>query len=337
MQWAKFAEIPVMLIAGLGFMVKDLYIVLTGIFLMGLQSCIYSPAKYGLIRDIGGINRISYGTGALEMSTFLAILTGQFMASLVSDHLNIPWVIWILMVVIALAGYGTSMTIRAEESMPEQDNQLKKTLILFPVYWFFFLIKSIRWALKIRGLNMVIAGLGIFWMLGSLIQLNILEHCPEEYKMSNTQTGLVMAGAAVGIGLGCYMAGLVSRNRVQIRLVYLGSLGMVMTLGSVYLFELSAEVFAILIGLAAFFSGFFKVPLNAWIQEKVEGRMLGEMIAFLNLMVFMCILLSAVLFGFVEVHDGTDSVFLLILGLVIAGTVLMSVFIPGMIRSDNDK
>ena len=77
-QWAKLAEIPIMVIAAAGFVFSSIYVVMTGMFLMGLQSCLYSPSKYGIIRDIGGKEGISFGTGAMEMITFGAVLLGTF-------------------------------------------------------------------------------------------------------------------------------------------------------------------------------------------------------------------------------------------------------------------
>jgi len=79
----KVAEIPIMLLAAVGFHFKSLPIALTAMFLMGLQSCMYSPAKYGIIRDVGGKEGISFGTGAMEMLTFTAVLIGTYLAGLI--------------------------------------------------------------------------------------------------------------------------------------------------------------------------------------------------------------------------------------------------------------
>jgi acyl-[acyl-carrier-protein]-phospholipid O-acyltransferase/long-chain-fatty-acid--[acyl-carrier-protein] ligase len=68
-----------MLFAVSGFYFANLYMVISAMFLMGLQSTIYSPAKYGLIRDIGGEEGISFGTGTVEMLTFLGVLLGSFL------------------------------------------------------------------------------------------------------------------------------------------------------------------------------------------------------------------------------------------------------------------
>lgn len=61
--WAKFAEMLIMVVAAAGFLMHSTVLVLSSILLMGLQSALFSPSKYGLIRDIGGEEGISYGSG----------------------------------------------------------------------------------------------------------------------------------------------------------------------------------------------------------------------------------------------------------------------------------
>ena len=53
---AKFAEIPIMAVAILGFQLESVITLLTALFLMGLQSALYSPSKFGLIKDISNRN-----------------------------------------------------------------------------------------------------------------------------------------------------------------------------------------------------------------------------------------------------------------------------------------
>ncbi|MCK5207783.1 MAG: hypothetical protein KAQ79_07180, partial [Cyclobacteriaceae bacterium] len=49
---SKLMEIPIMCVAVLGFFIESIHVVMLALLLMGIQSAIYSPSKYGLIRDI---------------------------------------------------------------------------------------------------------------------------------------------------------------------------------------------------------------------------------------------------------------------------------------------
>ena len=50
----KLVEFPIMMLAGLAFIMQSVGLAITSMFLMGIQSALFSPAKYSLIRQIGG-------------------------------------------------------------------------------------------------------------------------------------------------------------------------------------------------------------------------------------------------------------------------------------------
>lgn len=89
MFWAKISELPIFIISCVGLLFQSMTIVLICIFLIGLISTLFSPSKYGLIRDIGGNEGISFGTGTLEMLTFLGVLIGTLIASINADHYSV--------------------------------------------------------------------------------------------------------------------------------------------------------------------------------------------------------------------------------------------------------
>jgi len=55
--------------------------VMVAILLMGTQSSLFSPSKYGLIRDIGGTGHIALGAGHMETVSFLGMILGTMLAS----------------------------------------------------------------------------------------------------------------------------------------------------------------------------------------------------------------------------------------------------------------
>jgi MFS family permease len=321
-QVMKLVEIPIVLLAGFGFYYQNLYIAMLGVFLIGLQSAIYSPSKYGLIRDVGGFEGISYGTGAMEMFTFAGVLLGTVVASLVSDHYNV-WFATGLLMFIAVMGYITSLTIKVKESAPLETSVSSINPITFAV-------ESVKFAKSISGLNVVIVALSTFWLIGSLLQMNLVVYCPQHLGMSNIQTGIVMSAAAIGIGLGCYLAGVLSNRKVELGLVPIGAIGMVITLTIIYILNPGGYVFIGLIFLAAFFTGLYKVPLNSWVQDRVKGRMLGDILAYCNLLDFLFILVSAGIFGLMSAFFDTRTIFIVIVVVMIAITVVLFVLLPEM-------
>jgi len=328
-QWAKLAEIPIMVLAIVGFFMTNIYIVMFSMFLMGLQSCIYSPSKYGIIRDIGGVEGISYGTGAMEMITFIAVLLGTFLAGVISDlnqYFDNPKMETVVqsavLLGLAVIGWIASLGIHPYETNPEDDSEDTLNPFLFPLRWY-------RWSKRIKGLNYTILGLSMFWLVGSMVQMNLYVYCEKYLSLSNTATGSIMALVAVGIGVGCYVAGVISNHKVKTSLIPIGGLGMTFCMGAIFIFNPSVVWFTVLIIVFAFFAGLFKIPLNAFMQDKVIGRELGPVLAYNNQMVFIAILVSAGLFYLIEDYFNARIVFLAVLIVTIFSTLIAFFKIPG--------
>lgn len=313
--WAKFAEMLIMIVAAVGFLIHSTGMVLLSILLMGLQSALFSPSKYGLIRDIGGEEGISYGSGAMEMFAFVGILTGTLMAAFLSESVTIP-ILCLILFGVALFGWLSSLTIRANESEPMKVSQETLNPVKFVKDMF------VR-ALAFKGLNLVVVGLATFWFIGSMIQMVLIVYCRSDLGMNDSETGIVMSLAAVGIGAGCYLAGVLSRRDVELGLVPYGGITTGLTLLAIFVFDAHGVVFGILVFFAAFFSGMFKVPLDAWIQANVKGRELGNMLAYSNLITFLFMLMASGCFGGMTMFFDTKYVFVFLAVLTFAITIVL--------------
>lgn len=320
--WAKFCEILIMFVAAGGFLCRSTAWVLCSVLLMGLQSALFSPSKYGLIRDIGGEEGLSFGSGAMEMFAFVGILTGTLMAAFLSESVSIP-VLCVILFAVALAGWLCSLTIRAEEGAPlrESGETLNPVRFARDMY---------RRAGAFPGLNLVVGGLAVFWLIASMIQMTLIVYCGNELGMSDSETGLVMSLVAVGIGSGCYLAGVFSRRQVELGLVPLGGA----TTGAMFLLiffsDAGGVLFAFLAFGAAFCSGMFKVPLDAWIQANVKGREVGDMLAYSNLITFLFMLFASGIFGGIELLMETKFVFLFLGALTFLITLVLFARMKGM-------
>ena len=312
---SRMVEFLLFLLGSVGFYEKNVYIVMVVIFLLGLISTLFSPAKYGLIRDIGGNKGISFGTGTLEMFTFFGALLGPLIASIVSDHYSIMMMASILLAVSALSFLAIS-SLKVTESEPLKN--VKDTIN--PVT---FIIQSFRWGKTIPGMNYVIGGLASFWMIGSLLRLTIIKYCPEVLGMTNTQMGIVLTASAVGIGLGSLLAGIISKGKVELGLTPIGGLGMTIMLIILYFIHTSGPVFTGLVFLTAFFCGLYMVPLSAFVQSSVEGRKQGDMIAYSNFTIFLLIFISSAIFGVIVKFFRIQDVFIFLVVYIIFITFTM--------------
>ncbi len=289
MIWGKFAEIPIMLVAIVGFIFQSLPIVMTAVLLMGLQSTMFSPAKYGLIRDIRGKEGISFGTGMMEMLTFVGVLLGTVLSGQLANYLKEDYNIAMLSAVllsVAVIGWVMAKLIKADESPVIES----KNDTLNPVL---FIWKQYRIAKHYPGVNNAIFGLSLFWLIGATIQYDITDHARYIFGMDDLNTGIIMSIAAIGIAVGAILTGWLSGKRVHLGYVIVGSLGLGISMFLIMLMNPAKELFIALIFIGAFFAGFFKIPLNSYVQDAVQGRKLGDILGYLNVMVFVFILFSA--------------------------------------------
>ena len=318
--YSRIVEFPIYLIGALGFYFENLYIVLTCIFLLGTVSTLFSPAKYGLIRDIGGNEGISFGTGTLEMLTFFGNIVGPVVASIIADHYNYI-LLSIILIGVAILSLITTVMIKVTESEPNIN--VKETIN--PII---FLINSFKWAKSYVGMNLIVLGLGIFWMIDGMLQMNLIVHCPNFLKLSNTQMSMIMSVALIGIGIGSYTAGVLSGGKVELLLTLIGGFGMTIFLFLTFVIQPNnAALFSFFIFFIAMFSGFYMVPLSSYIQSKIEGRKQGKMIAYSNFITFILLFIGSVLFGVISDNFGTNAVFLFLLIIIISMTLILLFFV----------
>ena len=312
----KLAELPIMILAIIAFYYQSVGLSALAVLLMGIQSCLYSPSKYGLIRDIGGEKGIAFGSGVFETMAFLGILSGTIIASIIADNYFLHIVAG-LFIGFALLGYILTYNIRVKELDIEKTDNTSINPIKF-------LKESYRYASKYSYINCGILGVSVFWLIGGLIQMDLVIHCKVTLHTNNTVTGMVMAIAAIGIALGCSLAGRLSRGTVNTRMIFFGLSGMIIFLFAIILFNPPVEVFAILIFLTAFMGGLFEVPCLALIQRENTGRKLGDMLAYMNLVIFIFVLLGSLIFSVTTYLFNENS--LIVFGVIDGVCLIMLIY-----------
>lgn len=287
-RFMKLLEIPIMIFATLAFLLSNVYLAVLSVLFMGIQSCFYSPAKYGLVRDIGGVERVAYGSGMLETMAFLGILLSAVTASVLSDFQG-QWILIALFLIVALAGYFTTRQIRVVE-LPPIDNVQSNNPIVF--------VKQVYSDAKIyKTVNLAVFGSSVFWLIGGMLQMNLVIHTTQVYRTSNSITGIILALAAIGIALGSLTAAKVAGKTTGKKLIIPGLVGMTFFVALLAFLKLNIFLYGLSVFLFAFSGGFFQVPCLATIQQSDSGRKLGEFFAYLNLITFIFVLIGTALFS----------------------------------------
>ncbi|MBM4260941.1 MAG: MFS transporter [Deltaproteobacteria bacterium] len=268
----KVFEIVVMALAIGGFIVQQIQPMLVIVFLMGLHSAIFSPAKYGILPEMLPDKELSRGNGLLEMSTFIAIILGTSLGGAVysSWKHELPWV-GVSMVAIAILGTLTSLAIT---QVPPSGNSKRFNANPFGEIW-----HGTARLLSDKALWYTVLGISYFWFLGALVQLDMLFFGKELLGLDEFHIGLLGTFLAIGIGIGSLAAGRLSGDHIELGLVPLGSIlmGLCLLLVAYSASSYAWTSFALI--LLGFSGGLFAVPLNALLQQRSSKEEKGRLIA----------------------------------------------------------
>ena len=319
----KSFEIVAMGLAFLAFFLDRFEPMLAVVFLMGLQSTFFSPAKYGILPEMLGEKNLARGNGLLEMSTFAAIILGTSLGGIVyeawKDHLE-----WIGMALVAIAVLGT-LTSLGIARVPPSGSSKRFAMNPTAEIW-----NGARQLYHNRTLWLTVMGISYFWFVGALLQMALPIYGKEVLLLSEASTALLFTFAAIGIGAGSLAAGALSGDRIELGLVPLGAIGM--GLFSVALFA-SQPYFGVAAGsltLLGFSGGFFIVPLNALLQHRSGREEKGRLIATNNVFNFLGALLASALLLLLSNLMGlpADQIILIMGALTFAATAYAIYLLP---------
>jgi acyl-[acyl-carrier-protein]-phospholipid O-acyltransferase/long-chain-fatty-acid--[acyl-carrier-protein] ligase len=256
------------------------------LFLMGLHSAFFSPAKYGIVPEMVPNKDLSRANGLLEMSTFFAIILGTSIGTLLfvswKQH---PEYIGFILTVIAILGTIISFGITRVPNASSQG--------AFQISPWAEIVQGVKTLYPNKALWLTVLGSTYFWFLGALLQSVLTIFGKEVMGLEEFWIGILLTFLAIGIGFGSLVAGRLSGDKVELGLVPLGSIGigifsLLLPLSS-HSYSLSAALL-LLLGVSA---GFFIVPLNAFLQQKSGAEEKGRLIATANFMNTCGMLLAA--------------------------------------------
>jgi acyl-[acyl-carrier-protein]-phospholipid O-acyltransferase/long-chain-fatty-acid--[acyl-carrier-protein] ligase len=287
--WTKVMEFGSMLLATAGLASHTLALSLVALTLVASQAALFGPSKYGLLPELLPEKSLSWGNGVIELYTFLAIIMGTVAGAWMGEHfsgheVNAGYVLLGLSAI----GFVTSLGV---DNVPAAAPEKPFRLNIVGDLW--VQIGKMR---KDPALFLAVLGNTYFWFLGSLLFSTIVIYGPDVLHIGQTKTGYLNAMLAVGIGIGSMAAGWVSDNKIEYGLIPLGSIGMTVTGFILGITPHGMAGSAVLLGMLGFWAGFFAVPVNALIQHKPREEDKGGIIAAANLLSFVGIALSSVVY-----------------------------------------
>ena len=331
----KLAEIAIMICAAFGLYFENISLLIGVLFLLGMQSAIFGPIKYGVIPQLLNDKELIGGNGLVGMGTFLAILLGTALGGLLigmEEGGNVA--VSSLVIVIAVLGYWVS---RSVPRIPVVDPSLEINWNPLTETW-----RIIQFTRRNRTVFLSVIGISWFWFFGAIYLAQIPNFTRSVLGGSEQVVTLLLTLFSVGVGLGALLCERLSGRRVELGLVPFGSIGLTVFGIDLY-FAAQGEVSADLLGAAAFvqssgslrvlldvmliglFGGFYIVPLNALVQQRSDPSHRSRIIAGNNVLNALFMLLSAVV-AIAAFSFGLDIEHLLLLTAVLNGFVAIYIY-----------
>ena len=292
----KVAEIGIVLLGMAAFWlwnVTGMAGLLVVLFLMGAHSAFFGPPKWGILPELFAKRDLPQANGIMLMTTFLAIIFGTALAGVLADWFGIQrlWLASAACVVIAVLGTQTALMIRklsaASPGLPFSPSALAVPGEIVK------LLKSDR-----QLLNAMLASC-MFWLIGGIVHPSVNSLGLVQFGMTKGPTSLLAACMGIGIAAGCLIAGMLSKSKVNFRLVKIGAWMLVILLallaipGEGQWNLLHYPGTAIVLVLLVVFAGFYAVPLQVLLQTRPPESLKGRTIATTNLANWIAIVASA--------------------------------------------
>ena len=240
----------------------------------GVGAAAYSPAKYGILSQLFGPEKLVKANGMLEGSTIVAILLGVVVGGWLAD-LSLAHAFAGVMGMYALAAAINLLIPRLPPEHPLDRFDAAGLLREF--------IVSVKTLWRNNDARFSLIGTSLFWGTGSTLRLALFAWVPVALGIANNQMPANLMGVvSIGIVLGAALAGALVRletvNRALLGGLLLGPLVMLLAWQSGLV---PAALLLAGIGIAG---GFFVVPLNALLQERChESVGAGHALAVQNL------------------------------------------------------
>lgn len=303
-QRVKLFEVVIMLLATLGFWMSSVPLLLFVLFLLGLQSTIFGPIKYGILPQILKNEELVGGNALVEMGTFVAILAGTIAGPQLAG-IEVSWPYWVGCVglAVAVAGWLFSLRIpRAEAAAPE-----------LKISWNIFseTVRNLKFLNQNKVVLNSVLGISWFWFFGATFLVQIPSYSQNVLGGDHNLMSGLLALFIIGISTGSLLCERLSGKQVEIGLVPFGAIGL--TLFGLDLFFASPATpgTAITIGqflsaganwrivvdllLIGVFGGFYIVPLYALVQSRSAPDHRSRVIAGLNILNALFMVIAAVM------------------------------------------
>lgn len=297
--WVKGIEILLMILTLGAFLLRNVYLLLLLLFLMGTQSAFFSPLKYSYIQRNTPRDLVR-GNAYMNAATYVAILAGMMGGIyLITLPGNAPLYTGTALTLIAAAGFfAATFTPESPAANPTLTLHFNPVTAALPI---------LKTLLSDPLLRKCALGSSVFWMAGALYVSQLAPYCKNILQVNTELVSFFTLLFSAGVALGAFLCGLLRKKKniaslitpalILMALFTLdlffashswkpiasGANGTLPGLAKCFLYAPFWRIAADLLLLAAC-GGFYSVPLAALLQKYAPSHSLARIVAGNNLL-----------------------------------------------------
>lgn len=291
----KLAEIILAVLAAIAFAQDSTVFLLAVLFLLGTQSTFFSPVKFAILPQQLNETELLGANAFLEAGTFLTILVGSILGTVLILGANGTTVVSGLLIAVAIAGY---LSARSIPYAPASEPGLVLKLNLAAET-----VRLMRYANQNRAVLWGILGIAWFWLLGGLYVTQLAAYARFAIGADPTVVTWLLAVFTTGIGFGALLCNRLLRSVISTRYVLASAIGLSVFAADLWFitsggptdngqitvssfltttlgWRVSGSVF-----LLALFAGVYSVPLYALVQARSDPAVRARTIAAGNIII----------------------------------------------------
>lgn len=337
MRWVKLAEIVFMSLAAFCLWHGFFGALLGILFLMGMHSTYFGPAKYSIIPDLVPADQVLKANAWVETGTFISILLGLILGNILASQGVDGKYLNVAIVGVAVLGYLISRLIPETPVHAEAEAADRTARPDFGVFrstgavW--------RQVKSMPNLWAAIHGISWFWFVGAAVITLLPVFGKYNLKVDELTTTTFIMAFTVGIGIGAAVMGKIGADRARLEffsrfglygmgliLIGIGALAGLQTraaadftlLRSVSEYfgaDWKGPVFALALTALAAMGAFFTVPLYSSLQTAADPGMRSRVIGANNIVNALYMVISAVFLMVLQGVGLDSSVIFIFLGI----------------------
>jgi 1-acyl-sn-glycerol-3-phosphate acyltransferase len=331
----KLFEVGIMTLATLGFWLDHVPLLIFVLFLLGLQSTIFGPIKYGILPQILDRDELVGGNALVEMGTFVAILAGTIAGPQLAG-IDVGWPYWVSAACLAVAVVGYLFS-RRIPPCAAADPGLKMNWNIFTET-----VNNLSFINENRVVLNSVLGISWFWFFGATFLVQIPSYSQNILGGDEDLMSALLAIFIVGISTGSLLCERLSGKQVEIGLVPFGAAGLTLFGLDLYFASPSAPTVGITVGqfladgqnwriiadlvLIGVFGGFYIVPLYALVQSRSQPEHRSRVIAGLNILNALFMVIAAIMAMLILGPAGLSIPDLFLISAVLNAVVAIYIF-----------